>query len=169
MRFPLRTRKSQWRKKPAKAQGIQLCLPRSSSGNRIWFIASPWRWCATPAMPKTWPRRHFSSFTAETDGSRSKMSRDTWRGLPGVSLEAGPEASAMDAQLQSRLHALIDRLPEKLRQPLALAALGELKLVQIAGILGIPEGTVRRRIHTARQKLKLELLEQEGGSHERRK
>jgi RNA polymerase sigma-70 factor (ECF subfamily) len=86
-----------------------------------------------------------------------------------VSLEAGPEASAMDAQLQARLHALIDRLPEKLRQPLALAALGELKLVQIAGILGIPEGTVRRRIHTARQKLKLELLEQEGGSHERRK
>jgi RNA polymerase sigma-70 factor (ECF subfamily) len=59
------------------------------------------------------------------------------------------------------MHAAIDGLPEKLRQPLALAALGELKLVEIAVVLGLPEGTVRRRIHTARQKLK-KALEAEG-------
>jgi len=82
------------------------------------------------------------------------------------SREASPEQSAMDRQLEVWLHARIDALPEKLRQPLALAALGELKLVEIAGILGLPEGTVRRRIHTARQKLKHELMEREGGDHE---
>jgi RNA polymerase sigma-70 factor (ECF subfamily) len=76
-----------------------------------------------------------------------------------VSPDAGPEESAMDAELEAWLHARIDRLPEKLRQPLALAALAELKLVEIARILGLPEGTVRRRIHTARQKLKQEWTE----------
>ncbi len=86
--------------------------------------------------------------------------------------QATPEQSAMDRQQQVWLHAAIDRLPEKLRQPLALAALGELKLVEVAKILHLPEGTVRRRIHTARQKLKQELLDQKllkqkGASHER--
>jgi RNA polymerase sigma-70 factor, ECF subfamily len=81
--------------------------------------------------------------------------------------EASPEQSAMDRELESWLHARIDALPEKLRQPLALAALGELKLVEIAAVLGLPEGTVRRRIHTARQKLKEELMEWKGVSHDR--
>jgi len=76
--------------------------------------------------------------------------------------EASPEQSAMDRQLEAWLHARIDALPEKLRQPLALAALGELKLVEVAGVLGLPEGTVRRRIHSARQKLKRELMEWKG-------
>ena len=78
------------------------------------------------------------------------------------SREASPEDVAIDAELEGWLHARIDALPEKLRQPLALAALEELKLVEIAKILGLPEGTVRRRIHTARQKLKQELAERRG-------
>ncbi|WP_263356279.1 RNA polymerase sigma factor [Acidicapsa ligni] len=69
---------------------------------------------------------------------------------PGTS----PENLVMDQQMERKLHALIDQLPEKLRQPLALSALGELKLVEIAVILNIPEGTVRRRIHSARQLLR---------------
>jgi RNA polymerase sigma-70 factor (ECF subfamily) len=100
---------------------------------------------------------------------RSSQARSQELPQQMVSLDASPEESAIDAELEAWLHARIDRLPEKLRQPLALAALGELKLVEIARILGIPEGTVRRRIHTARQKLKQELIEQRGGSHEQRK
>jgi RNA polymerase sigma-70 factor (ECF subfamily) len=80
-----------------------------------------------------------------------------------VSPDAGPEALAMDAELEAWLHGAIDLLPEKLRQPLALAALGELKLVEVAQILGLPEGTVRRRIHTARQTLRLKLQRKKGG------
>ena len=77
---------------------------------------------------------------------------------------ATPEQSAIDRQMQSWLHGRIDALPEKLRQPLALLALGELKLVEIAGILGLPEGTVRRRVYTARQLLKQELVRRKGGT-----
>lgn len=76
---------------------------------------------------------------------------------------ASPEQSAMDAQFEAWLHSSIDRLPEKLRQPLALAALGDLKLVEVAAILGLPEGTVRRRIHTARQLLKQQMMERKEG------
>jgi RNA polymerase sigma-70 factor, ECF subfamily len=68
-----------------------------------------------------------------------------------------PEQASIDAELARWLHARMDALPEKLRQPLALVALGELKLVEIAKILGVPEGTIRRRIHTARQMLKKDL------------
>ncbi len=80
---------------------------------------------------------------------------------------ASPEESAMDRQLETWLHSRIDALPDKLRQPLALLALGELKLTEIAGILGLPEGTVRRRIHTARQKLRQEWMDRKGEHHER--
>jgi len=84
-------------------------------------------------------------------------------------LDTNPLDSAMDRQLEKWLHSRIDALPEKLRQPLALAALGDLKLVEIAVILGLPEGTVRRRIHTARARLRLEfqvLNERKGGAYE---
>lgn len=68
-----------------------------------------------------------------------------------------PEESALDSNLEAWLHGQIDALPPKLRQPLALAAMGELTSPQIAAVLGIPEGSVRRRIHTARQILKRQM------------
>ena len=79
---------------------------------------------------------------------------------------ASPEESARYREQKAWLHTAIDHLPEKLRQPLALAALGELKLVEVAAILDLPEGTVRRRIHTARQKLKQQLSARKAGNHE---
>ena len=93
---------------------------------------------------------------------RSSQARNQELPQQIVSLDASPEESAIDAELEAWLHARINTLPEKLRQPLALAALGELKLVEIARILGLPEGTVRRRIHSARQKLKQEWTERRG-------
>lgn len=96
---------------------------------------------------------------------RRKKPRAAEQELPELlySRAANPEELAMDAQLETWLHGAIDRLPEKLRQPLALAALGDLKLVEVARVLGLPEGTVRRRIHTARQKLKVQLADRKEG------
>jgi RNA polymerase sigma-70 factor (ECF subfamily) len=68
-----------------------------------------------------------------------------------------PEQDAVDSDLEAWLHCQIDGLPAKLRQPLSLAALGELTSPQIAAVLGIPEGSVRRHIHTARQILKKQM------------
>ena len=114
----------------------------------------------------------------EIDDARAYLARMAWRfavrrqgtrpasrnqELPSTfpSSEPNPEDHAIDGQLESHLHALIDKLPEKLRQPLALSGLGELSHVEIAKILGLPEGTVRRRIHSARQKLRAQW--QQGG------
>lgn len=94
---------------------------------------------------------------------RKPWKREQELELAMPALEASPEQSAIDAQTEAWLHEAIDQLPEKLRQPLALAALGELKLVEVAVVLGLPEGTVRRRIHDARQLIKRQMMERKGG------
>lgn len=105
---------------------------------------------------------------AEIREQRSYLARIAWRlavrrkklipaeELPpdSPSSHGSPESDAIENQNEAWLHARIEALPEKLRQPLALTALGELTSPEIAAILGIPEGTVRRRIHTARQLLR---------------
>jgi RNA polymerase sigma-70 factor (ECF subfamily) len=76
-----------------------------------------------------------------------------------TSRRPGPEQLAIGNDLNQWLQARMDALPETLRLPLALHAAGDLKLTQIAQLLQLPEGTVRRRIHDARQRLRRELAE----------
>jgi RNA polymerase sigma-70 factor (ECF subfamily) len=80
------------------------------------------------------------------------------------SSDPSPEATAIDADWQGKVHRLIDGLPEELRQPLALSTIQELTSGEIAQIMGIPEGTVRTRVLRARQLLreKLAALESRG-------
>ena len=56
-------------------------------------------------------------------------------------------------EFQLRLQQEIDRLPKKLRAVLLLSAVQELNTRDIAAVLGIPEGTVRSRLHLARKEL----------------
>jgi RNA polymerase sigma-70 factor (ECF subfamily) len=71
--------------------------------------------------------------------------------------EANPEESAITNDRHAIVHRLVDALPEELRQPLALSTVDEMSSREIAGILGIPEGTVRTRLMRARQVLKQKL------------
>jgi RNA polymerase sigma-70 factor, ECF subfamily len=70
---------------------------------------------------------------------------------------SSPEQTAIVGDWNSAVHRLIDALPESLRRPLALSALGELSSRQIAEIMDIEEGTVRTRILRARQMLREKL------------
>jgi RNA polymerase sigma-70 factor (ECF subfamily) len=79
----------------------------------------------------------------------------------------GPEQQAIGSQLDAWLHAEIDALPEKLRYPLVLMAGGDLSQVEIARLLGLPEGTVRRRMHDARARLRQRLEARKGEDHGR--
>lgn len=65
-----------------------------------------------------------------------------------------PEQAAIAANWTAVVHRLMDALPEELRQPLALSGIDDLSSAEIAGAMGIPEGTVRTRIMRARQILK---------------
>jgi RNA polymerase sigma-70 factor, ECF subfamily len=67
---------------------------------------------------------------------------------PGLS----PEETATAANREAAVHRLIDSLPEDLRQPLALSV--EMNSREIAGAMGIPEGTVRTRLMRGRQMLR---------------
>jgi RNA polymerase sigma-70 factor (ECF subfamily) len=73
------------------------------------------------------------------------------------SLEPGPEHAAISANQHALVHSLIDALPEDLRVPLLLSSFEELNSREIGEALGIPEGTVRTRLHRARQMLREKL------------
>lgn len=52
-----------------------------------------------------------------------------------------------------RLLAALDGLPEKLRLALLLSAVEGYDVREVASLLGVPEGTVKSRLHLARQRL----------------
>ena len=66
---------------------------------------------------------------------------------------ASVEQQAVEAQRAARLWEAIDRLPEKLRIVIVLAALQGHDLPQVARLLSIPEGTVKSRLFLARKEL----------------
>lgn len=66
---------------------------------------------------------------------------------------ADPDKIGADRLLLERLRVEIDRLPEKLRVVLLLAAVEEMDAREVAAVLEIPVGTVRSRLHLARKRL----------------
>ena len=63
------------------------------------------------------------------------------------------ETLAEDREFEARVHFEISRLPEKLREVLLLCAIEDLEPSAVAEVLGIPQGTVRSRLHSARKRL----------------
>lgn len=77
---------------------------------------------------------------------------------PLASLHAAgaPEADVARLEEQARLHAAIERLPEKLRSVLLLAEFSELSYQSISELLSIPAGTVASRRNLALKQLRSE-------------
>lgn len=90
-------------------------------------------------------------------GYRRRLALDTaWQ----VNAAPGIVDGAKEAEHQVMLGQLrreIEQLPEKLRSVLQLSLVEELDAAGVGAVLGIPEGTVRSRMHTAR-KLLLEVM-----------
>lgn len=61
----------------------------------------------------------------------------------------------------SDLHDEVLALPEELRLPVVLHYMEGYRLEEIAGILRIPEGTVKSRLHRARKELRMVLMREE--------
>lgn len=75
--------------------------------------------------------------------------------LPSVPRD--PESAASGAQVQARVQEALLCLPPDLRMAVILYDIEGQSYRDIAGVLGIPEGTVKSRIHRARNALR-ELL-----------
>lgn len=81
---------------------------------------------------------------------RRRLARETaWQADQSPAQSAG----ACDAVFLERLRAEINLLPEKLRVVLLLAAVEGMDAREVAGVLRIPVGTVRSRLHAARKRL----------------
>jgi len=83
-----------------------------------------------------------------------------------MSVENSPERAAILTEQTRTIHRLIDALPEKLRRPLALLSIEEMTTPEIAAIMGLPEGTVRRLLVEARALLKTKLSRLESDNHD---
>ena len=87
-------------------------------------------------------------------GARSRKREALTRGEDAI---VDVEAVAADRAFTGHVRAAIDGLPETFRDVLLMCAIEGLEPQEIAHVLGIPAGTVRSRLHSARKKL-LEVL-----------
>lgn len=67
------------------------------------------------------------------------------------------ETACADAEVMAHMGAAIERLPPLQRTLVTLYHLDELGVGEIAGITGLPEGTVKNYLFRARQKLRVQL------------
>ena len=74
----------------------------------------------------------------------------------------GPDALAEQASERRRLDAAIAALPEEFREVLILREMEEMRYREIAGIAGVPVGTVMSRLSRARALLKHALAPTDG-------
>jgi RNA polymerase sigma-70 factor (ECF subfamily) len=82
-----------------------------------------------------------------------RMARDTaWHESRAQQVHDGERAGA-EREYLVRLRVEIERLPEKLRAVVLLASVAGMEASEVAAVLEIPPGTVRRRLHVARKKL----------------
>jgi len=93
----------------------------------------------------------------------TNLTRDHWRTVirdRDLSERAGsairPDQAAHDPWLRD----LVDRLPERQRQAILLHYYADIPIEQIAHLLHVPTGTVKRRLHDGRSRLASDL---EGG------
>lgn len=73
--------------------------------------------------------------------------------------EPSPEQAASDRELAQVLERAIESLPESFRTVFMLRAVEEMSTAECAGVLDIPEDTVKTRLHRARTMLQKSLLE----------
>ncbi len=70
---------------------------------------------------------------------------------------AGPEDRTLRAEDRARIESAVGRLPSDFREVVVLRDIEDRSYEEIAGILEIPVGTVRSRLHRARLMLRSEL------------
>ena len=97
------------------------------------------------------------SFRLALDRLRSAKRRERRDAQWSQPAHLPPPATAEDVaasnQFQGHLESALEELPEKLRLVLLLSAMEGYTIEEIAGMIGVPLGTVKSRIFIARKKL----------------
>ena len=75
----------------------------------------------------------------------------------------GPEAQVEQRERYQWLQRRVDELPEEKREVIRMVHDAEMEMREVAERLGVPEGTVRSRLHHARKELARQWRKFEGG------
>jgi RNA polymerase sigma-70 factor (ECF subfamily) len=86
-------------------------------------------------------------------GDRRRTRREDAAAVEAPVHAESVENSAARAEVRARVGEAVDALPEKLRVVTVLAAIQEHDVASVARLLGLPEGTVKSRLHLARKAL----------------
>ncbi len=101
-------------------------------------------------------RRHPADpLPAEDDGGWDEWSEEEIS-APGWLVDSstlGPPAALEEAEKSAQMRQAIERLPDEKREVFRLVHEMELSIRDAAGRLGIPEGTVKSRLHYAQKQL----------------
>jgi RNA polymerase sigma-70 factor (ECF subfamily) len=90
-------------------------------------------------------------------GHRRQVARDSAWHVAEVGTAVDGAKNAEQQVILNRLRREVEELPEKLRSVLQLSLVEDMGADEVGAVLGIPAGTVRSRLHTAR-KLLLEAM-----------
>jgi len=115
---------------------------------------APWLRRVTFAVAMDWLRKQ----GRELLGSLDEITEQSADGLVGLSAP-GPSVpeQAQTNELRKSVISVIDQLPPHLRVPLTLFHMDGLSYQRVADFLEIPLGTVKRRIHEAKKRLRSDL------------
>jgi RNA polymerase sigma-70 factor (ECF subfamily) len=78
--------------------------------------------------------------------------------VPMGERDLGPEQHALDVEMSGLVEEAVDALPDAFRAVFMLRAVEELSTAETAACLGIPEDTVKTRLHRARAHIQRQLL-----------
>lgn len=87
-------------------------------------------------------------------GEKRRTAREQAVAIPPVAEGASAEDLLLANERARRLWQAIDDLPEKLRIVVVLAAIEGHDVLEVAELVGVPAGTVKSRLFSAREKLK---------------
>jgi RNA polymerase sigma-70 factor, ECF subfamily len=112
---------------------------RDRDSFRAWLVRTAWRLALDRIRAAgRRERREHAAYLAEDAGRAA---------------ESGVENIAASREFERRVAAALDELPEKLRLVMVLAAIEGYNTREVATLAGVPEGTVKSRLHLARKQL----------------
>jgi len=107
-----------------------------------------------PARFRAWVAQISRRFALNRLRANIRTRRREEASTPNAELHAVDIAGIAEERVfVQRVRSAIEQLPEKLREVMLLSAIQDLDHAAIAQMLGIPEGTVRSRLHLARKQL----------------
>jgi len=87
--------------------------------------------------------------------SRVYGGRKSFENIPIPDGPLTPVEEGERRQLQERFRECFEKLPERLQEVLSLIALGGFSYEEAHGVIGVPVGTIRSRLHQARLQMKV--------------